>query len=82
MRTQSLIGRCAGCHIGGGALRGALLGVLDDRAVELLFGAEVVVHRGDVRVRTAADLLGCRVAEAALGKHLARGLEQPLARIS
>jgi len=44
--------------------------------------AKLVVHRGDVRVRTAADLLDGRVAEAALGKHLARGLEQPLARIS
>ena len=46
VRTQSLLGRCAGCHIGGAALRGALLGVLDDRAVELLFVAEVVGRVG------------------------------------
>src|SRR5262249_41566642 len=45
MCTQSLLGRCVGCEIHRRAFRGALLGVLDDRAVELLLVAEMVVHR-------------------------------------
>jgi multidrug efflux pump subunit AcrB len=59
-----------------------LVAVLEHRLEKLLLVAEVVVHRGDVGVRAAADLLDRRVAETTLGKHLARHLEQALARIS
>ena len=40
VRTQPLFGRRIGCNVGGPALRGAQLRVLDDRPVEALLVAE------------------------------------------
>src|SRR5207244_12871797 len=79
---QPVLGPRAGRDIGRMAVRRALLCVSDDSPVQLLLVGEVVVNRGDVRVRAATYLLDGRIAEAALGEHLTRGLEQPLARIA
>jgi hypothetical protein len=52
--------------------------VREDGGVETSFVTEVVVRRGNIRARAAADALDRRPAEAVAGEDLERRIEQPL----
>src|SRR6266511_1630225 len=58
------------------------LRILQDRRIQMLFVAKIIIHGGDVRLGPLANVADGGGAEAVLRKDLTRRLQQPLARFS